>query len=55
MRNIKTPSIPTNTETSSGRDKDDEPIESVVTGLITSLREIKEGKIHPISELWHNL
>ncbi|WP_341735103.1 MAG: UPF0175 family protein [Microcoleus anatoxicus] len=33
-------------------DIDDEPAELVLASLRTSLQQIKEGKVHPISELW---
>jgi predicted HTH domain antitoxin len=44
-RNIVTP--PT--------DPDDEPAELVLASLHTSLQQIKEGKLHPISELWDGI
>lgn len=34
---------------------DDEPLELIVASLNTSLGQIKEGKIHPISELWDGI
>jgi predicted HTH domain antitoxin len=33
-------------------DPDDEPAELVLASLRNSLQQIKEGKLHPISELW---
>jgi predicted HTH domain antitoxin len=44
-RNILTP--PT--------DPDDEPNEIILASLHTSLQEAKEGKVHPISELWDGI
>jgi predicted HTH domain antitoxin len=44
-RNIVTP--PT--------DPDDEPAELVLASLRNSLQQIKEGKVHPISELWDGI
>lgn len=36
-------------------DIDDEPAELVLASLRTSLQQIKEGKLHPISELWDGI
>ncbi|MEG3937875.1 UPF0175 family protein [Microcoleus sp. S36b_A3] len=36
-------------------DADDEPAELVLASLRTSLQQIKEGKLHPISELWDGI
>ncbi|NJK74720.1 MAG: hypothetical protein HC849_22880 [Oscillatoriales cyanobacterium RU_3_3] len=36
-------------------DPDDEPVELVLASLRTSLQQIKEGKLHPISELWDGI
>ena len=36
-------------------DTDDEPAELVLASLRTSLQQIKEGKLHPISELWDGI
>lgn len=36
-------------------DADDEPAELVLASLCTSLQQIKEGKLHPISELWEGI
>ena len=44
-RNIVTPST----------DPDDESAELVLASLHTSLQQIKEGKLHPISELWDGI
>ena len=44
-RNILTP--PT--------DSDDEPKELILTSLCISLQQAKEGKVHPISELWDGI
>ncbi|MFM7714111.1 MAG: UPF0175 family protein [Microcystis sp.] len=44
-RNILTP--PT--------DPDDEPKELILTSLCISLQQAKEGKVHPISELWDGI
>jgi predicted HTH domain antitoxin len=44
-RNILTP--PTN--------PDDEPKELILASLRLSLQQAKEGKLHPISELWHGI
>lgn len=33
-------------------DPDDEPEELILESLRTSLQQIREGKVHPISELW---
>ncbi|MBC1198347.1 hypothetical protein H0901_24765, partial [Microcystis aeruginosa BLCCF158] len=44
-RNILTP--PT--------DPDDEPKELILTSLRISLQQAKEGKVHPISELWDGI
>ena len=44
-RNILTP--PT--------DSDDEPNELILASLRTSLQQGKEGKVHPISELWDGI
>jgi len=34
---------------------DDEPAELVIASLRTSLQQIKEGKLRPISELWEGM
>ena len=34
---------------------DDEPAELVLASLCNSLQQIKEGKLHPISELWEGI
>jgi predicted HTH domain antitoxin len=44
-RNILTP--PT--------DPDDEPKELILASFRLSLQQAKEGKLHPISELWHGI
>lgn len=44
-RNILTP--PT--------DPDEEPNEIILASLHTSLQQVKEGKVHPISELWDGI
>jgi predicted HTH domain antitoxin len=44
-RNIVSPST----------DIDDEPAELILASLRTSLQQIKEGKLHPISELWDDI
>ncbi len=44
-RKIVTPSI----------ESDDEPLELITASLNTSLQQIKEGKFHPISELWDGI
>ncbi|MEG4853637.1 UPF0175 family protein [Microcoleus sp. B5-D4] len=36
-------------------DPDDEPTEIVLASLRNSLQQIKEGKLHPISELWEGI
>ncbi|MEG4997576.1 UPF0175 family protein [Microcoleus sp. B4-D4] len=36
-------------------DADDEPAELVLASLRNSLQQIKEGKLHPISELWDGI
>ena len=36
-------------------DIDDEPAELVLASLRTSLQQIIEGKLHPISELWDGI
>lgn len=36
-------------------DPDDESAELVLASLRTSLQQIKEGKLHPISELWDGI
>jgi predicted HTH domain antitoxin len=36
-------------------DADDESAELVLASLHTSLKQIKEGKLHPISELWDGI
>ena len=35
-------------------DPDDEPVELVLASLCNSLQQIKEGKLHLISELWES-
>ncbi|MFM6064967.1 MAG: UPF0175 family protein [Microcystis panniformis] len=44
-RNILTPST----------DPDDEPKELILASLRISLQQAKEGKVHPISELWDGI
>lgn len=44
-RNILTPPV----------DPDDEPAELILASLRTSLQQVTEGKIHPISELWDSI
>lgn len=36
-------------------DPDDEPEELILESLRTSLQQIREGKVHPISELWDGI
>jgi predicted HTH domain antitoxin len=36
-------------------DPDDEPAELVLASLRNSLQQIKEGKLHPIAELWEGI
>ncbi|MEG4145350.1 UPF0175 family protein [Microcoleus sp. Pol12B5] len=36
-------------------DPDDEPAGLILASLRTSLQQIKEGKLHPISELWEGI
>ena len=36
-------------------DTDDEPAELVLASLRNSLQQIKEGKLHPICELWDGI
>ena len=36
-------------------DADDEPAELVLASLRNSLQQIKEGKLHPIAELWEGI
>jgi hypothetical protein len=36
-------------------DPDDEPAELVLASLPNCIQEIKEGKLHPISELWEGV
>jgi predicted HTH domain antitoxin len=36
-------------------DTDDEPDKLILASLRTSLQEAKEGKLHPISELWDGI
>jgi predicted HTH domain antitoxin len=36
-------------------DPDDEPAELVLASLRNSMQQIKEGKVHPISELWDGI
>jgi predicted HTH domain antitoxin len=36
-------------------DAGDEPAELVIASLRTSLQQIKEGKLHPISQLWEGI
>ncbi|MBE9184949.1 UPF0175 family protein [Microcoleus sp. LEGE 07076] len=33
-------------------DADDEPAELILASLRNSVQQVKEGKLHPISELW---
>jgi hypothetical protein len=44
-RNIITPPI----------DSDDDPNELILASLRISLQQAKEGKVHPISELWDGI
>lgn len=37
------------------RDDDDEPNELILASLRTSLQQVKEGKVHPIAELWDGI
>jgi hypothetical protein len=36
-------------------DCEDEPKESILASLRTALQEVKEGKVHPIEELWNGI
>jgi predicted HTH domain antitoxin len=36
-------------------DPDDEPEELILESLRTSLQQIREGRVHPISELWDGI
>ena len=36
-------------------DPDDEPNELILASFRTSLQQAKEGKVHPISELWDGI
>ncbi|MEZ2277596.1 MAG: UPF0175 family protein [Microcoleus sp.] len=36
-------------------DPDDEPAELILASLRNSVQQIKEGKLHPISELWDGI
>jgi predicted transcriptional regulator len=36
-------------------DPDDEPEELILESLRTSLQQIREGKVHPIAELWDGI
>ncbi len=36
-------------------DSDDDPDELILTSLRTSLEQIDEGKVHPISDLWEGI
>jgi uncharacterized protein (DUF1778 family) len=36
-------------------DYEDEPKESILASLRTALQEVKEGKVHPIEELWDGI
>jgi hypothetical protein len=36
-------------------DYEDEPKESILVSLRTALQEVKEGKVHPIEELWDGI
>jgi hypothetical protein len=36
-------------------DPDDEPEEIVLDSLRQSLQQIKDGKVHPIAELWEGI
>jgi predicted HTH domain antitoxin len=36
-------------------DPDDEPAELILASLRNSMQQVKEGKIHPISELWEGI
>jgi len=36
-------------------DLDDEPEELILESLRTSLQQIREGKVHPIAELWNGI
>jgi len=36
-------------------DPDDEPAELILASLRNSMQQVKEGKVHPISELWDGI
>ena len=36
-------------------DSDDDPNELILASLRISLQQVKEGKVHPISELWDGI
>ena len=36
-------------------DPDDEPDELILASLRTSIQQVQEGKLHPISELWDGI
>ncbi|NJN85956.1 MAG: hypothetical protein HC881_06130 [Leptolyngbyaceae cyanobacterium SL_7_1] len=36
-------------------DPDDEPEELILNSIRTSLQQIREGRIHPVSELWDGI
>ncbi|WP_445175985.1 UPF0175 family protein [Microcoleus sp.] len=36
-------------------DPNDEPAELVLASLRNSMQQVKEGKVHPISELWEGI
>lgn len=36
-------------------DPDDEPAELILASLRNSMQQVKEGKLHPISELWDGI
>jgi hypothetical protein len=43
------------TPSSETSDIDDEPEDLILKSLHTSLQQIREGKVHPISELWDGI
>lgn len=36
-------------------DPDDEPVELILASLRNSMQQVKEGNVHPISELWDGI
>ena len=36
-------------------DRDDEPAELILASLRNSMQQVKEGQVHPISELWEGI